>query len=328
MLFMTNYQKSQVKQTVLISLLILVIAAATAFALNSTFPGQHPTGSLVSEDASLSAGGSDPQTSEPDAAAEPGTGNGASGDDSVPDTGEQAGISSGGTDISEPPEDSVSPPPEETANETDTAGAPGPDGAANISIPPEDVSGHDNETEIPPELTEPPAGNETANITYPEQPEENITQPEAPETNTTEPEEINETANITIPELPETNTTEPANETLNVTQPEQPQTPEINATEPPVIPEPAIQLTITQPQKITRGESFVLEAVATSTGSASALNVVLEWLLPEHFVTSDSISFNCGTLEAGASCTTSITVNVPVSAPLGENEVKVKATYG
>jgi len=155
---------------------------------------------------------------------------------------------------------------------------------------------------------------------------ENFTIPDA-----TEPEE-NET-NIAIPE--EANFTEEnstLNETENVTIHVEENityeniTTEENAT--PAEPaEPDVRIEIINPEKITRGESFLLKAVVSNRG-AKAENVVIEWVLPDFFeITEGNEKEKIETFDANTTFSSEILVSSRTDASLGASEIRVRVSY-
>ena len=130
--------------------------------------------------------------------------------------------------------------------------------------------------------------------------------------------DTNETENNqTMPELNETNkTTEPI-------EPTQPVEPEI------VEPESlVIDAGITSPEKVTRNGNVELIAYATNTGSGTARDVLIEWILPDGFyIVTGSGSFHCEELAPGNSCRNVITATVPISSNLGLSEIRARVTY-
>lgn len=175
---------------------------------------------------------------------------------------------------------------------------------------------------------------------------ENATQETQPAANETVPllpapeQTSNETANETIPieTLPAINWTVPKNETINATSP-------INETinqtiplpapvpvpepQPVPVPEPAIptglNIDVSYPSRITRGELLEIIANITNAGSSDA-QIAVNWILPSGFeIVSKQ---DCTFVAAGSSCISSVTVKTLLSASLGRNSIKVVVRYG
>ncbi|MFH1917606.1 MAG: NEW3 domain-containing protein [Nanoarchaeota archaeon] len=183
-----------------------------------------------------------------------------------------------------------------------------PDCTGHEVILPEDSS---NETTLPEETNETNSTIPEENITIPIN-ETNLEPLPSNETNqtTTLPEDTNETSNETIPDpiFPEP-----------ISEPEE-LTPE------PELPEIDIQLSY--PNKITRGEEIELRAIITNTGNQTKTNILAELQLPPGFeIISGNKITNCGNLDNGETCEFSISVKSSVSTPLGNNEIKIKGNY-
>lgn len=148
-------------------------------------------------------------------------------------------------------------------------------------------------------------------IILPEEPS-NETTPTIPKENITIP--INET-NQTAPEIP---LPEDTNETSNETILEPEPTPE---------PSPELDIQIFHPFKITRGEIIEIKATITNSG-AKAKDVLATWELPERFeIISGSQEENCGNLNTGDSCISTIDIQTSYSTSLGENQIKIMVSY-
>jgi uncharacterized repeat protein (TIGR01451 family) len=89
---------------------------------------------------------------------------------------------------------------------------------------------------------------------------------------------------------------------------------------------PGFDISLDYPQKITRGETFVVKVYVTNTGTIAVKNVSVSLQLSEGFVFSASSS-NCDILEPASSCISEITVMSTVSARLGPNDFKVVMNY-
>jgi len=71
---------------------------------------------------------------------------------------------------------------------------------------------------------------------------------------------------------------------------------------------PFLSVDIHSPDKITRGEEFIIKAVVKNSGDADAKNVVLEWVLPEGFeIVSGNAQENCE-IPPSSECTSEIIV--------------------
>lgn len=216
--------------------------------------------------------------------------------------------------------------PEDTGNDTATDTI---EEDVNITI-------EDNETqETPPENT-------TQEINETIETPSNQTNETGMEENVTIPDELNQTVNETVinetiinqtltnetetnetiepePVIPETNET--INETLNET---------INETIPNETLEfiPILDVGIISPEKITRGYTFEMSAYAKNIGSASAMDVSIEWILPDGFVIlSGSGSVNCQEVAPKTSCWNNLTATVSLSSNLGLNDIRVRVSY-
>jgi predicted transcriptional regulator len=147
--------------------------------------------------------------------------------------------------------------------------------------------------------------------------EENLTvsnQTVLNETNTTIPEAANETENITMPETQNPNITLPETENqTNITLPE--------------AAHPILDVKISSPDKMLRGESFDISAVVSNAGNSDAKNVLLEWILPEGFEMVSGDSEECGTISPGSECVRNVTVSSSLSTDIGKNQIKVIVKY-
>jgi len=197
-----------------------------------------------------------------------------------------------------------------------------------------------NETwpEPPEDNTTEPAEEPDVNATEPQDnatvPDDNVTTPEEPEINITEPDE-----NVTLPEdnvtIPEENVTIPDENATNITEPDDnvtiPEEPEINITEPDEniteeeTGEPEIYVLIDNPDRITRGNGFILSATVMNEGDV-AENVVLEFILPEGF-SADSTTVVIGTLGNGEGFMAELLVYTDSVAARGMNDIRVSVSY-
>jgi uncharacterized repeat protein (TIGR01451 family) len=89
---------------------------------------------------------------------------------------------------------------------------------------------------------------------------------------------------------------------------------------------PEFNIELDYPQKITRGETFVVKVYVTNTGTITVKNVVVNLQLPEGFEFSAGSS-NCDILEPTSSCISEITVMSTISSGLGPNDFKVVMNY-
>jgi|GEM_PF-1242952 len=166
-----------------------------------------------------------------------------------------------------------------------------------------------------------PEGNQT-------EPEQNITAEENPTESQTISNETEE--NLTI--LNETVSDETIlNETnATISLPENQTTPPETGGETtiPEVLQPILAVRISSPEKSLRGEQFDISAIVSNTGNSDAMNVRLEWILPEGLETvSGEISASCGTINPDSECMSSLTVSVPMSADIGKSEIRVIVKY-
>ena len=136
-------------------------------------------------------------------------------------------------------------------------------------------------------------------------------------------EPINETANVDLNQTRKENNT--GNEftlpMLNETNSSKPR--EIIG----ILPPPDLDLQLTYPSKITRGEIVVIEAEVTNAGGM-AKNLGLKYLPPESFESSpDGQEMDCGDLDTGETCILIIRIQTSSTTTLGINEIKVTASY-
>jgi uncharacterized repeat protein (TIGR01451 family) len=88
-----------------------------------------------------------------------------------------------------------------------------------------------------------------------------------------------------------------------------------------------LSVDIHSPDKITRGEEFIIKAVVKNSGDADAKNVVLEWVLSEGFeIVSGNAQENCE-IPPSSECTSEIIVKTSFSSILGKNDIKVLVRY-
>lgn len=143
---------------------------------------------------------------------------------------------------------------------------------------------------------------------------------------------INETDSNATFEINETNETytEPPiviNETVNETEPiEEPEINEtLNETEGTEV---ILDVEIISPEHVSRNESLEIKAFAENTGSVTAKNVRIEWILPEGFeILSGDGSAYCEELVPESSCWNNITAAVSLTSQIGKNDIKVMVSY-
>jgi hypothetical protein len=117
-----------------------------------------------------------------------------------------------------------------------------------------------------------------------------------------------------IPEIRE-NINQTINQTVNETE-----------TEPSNV--PVIEAGILSPDTIIRGGNSELMVYAKNIGSASAHDVIMEWILPDGFmILSGSGSVHCQELAPETSCWNNITATASLSSYTGLNDVKVRVKY-
>jgi hypothetical protein len=183
-----------------------------------------------------------------------------------------------------------------------------------------------NETQYN-ETQETPPTNETVNETT--QNETLVTPPTVNETfeinvtiNTTNQTETqdNESYDI-IPNVTENITVNESADDVNVTINQT-----MNQTETPPE-EPELYIEIFSPEKITRGETFSLEAKVSNTGNGTARDVVLYWILPDGFVIlSGSGSVDCQEVAPQTSCWNNITTTASLSS-IGNYDIRIRVSY-
>ena len=90
---------------------------------------------------------------------------------------------------------------------------------------------------------------------------------------------------------------------------------------------PQIDILISYPFKITRGEVTEIKVIITNFG-AKAKNVFVNWFLPQDFeIISGNLIENCGNLNAGETCVSIINIQTSSSTLLGKNQIKVTTSY-
>ena len=94
-----------------------------------------------------------------------------------------------------------------------------------------------------------------------------------------------------------------------------------------ILPPPDLDLQLTYPSKITRGEIVVIEAGVTNVGG-KAKNLGLKYLSPGSFGSSPyGQEMDCGDLDTGETCIFIIRLQTSSTTTLGINEIKVTASY-
>jgi len=91
--------------------------------------------------------------------------------------------------------------------------------------------------------------------------------------------------------------------------------------------EPEINIQISHPTNITRGEVIEVKAVITNLGT-SIKDVLGKWnLSPDFNIISGNKIEGCGDLNSGESCIAIINVQTSHSTLLGENQLKIMVSY-
>ncbi|MGC8812679.1 MAG: hypothetical protein ACP5O8_03810 [Candidatus Aenigmatarchaeota archaeon] len=85
-----------------------------------------------------------------------------------------------------------------------------------------------------------------------------------------------------------------------------------------------VEIFLTEPQKITRGEQLALRAEVKANSEVKNLKIF--WQVPEGFEVSEKEK-DCGNLEANSYCVSQITLYSSFLTKLGENEVRVLVSY-
>jgi uncharacterized repeat protein (TIGR01451 family) len=89
---------------------------------------------------------------------------------------------------------------------------------------------------------------------------------------------------------------------------------------------PEFSVSMDYPEKITRGEEFIIKTNITNIGSISAKNIWLTLQLPEGFEFVSSSS-DCDQLGPSEVCISEIVVNSMISTPLGLSDLKIVVNY-
>jgi hypothetical protein len=91
---------------------------------------------------------------------------------------------------------------------------------------------------------------------------------------------------------------------------------------------PVLDVGIISPDSVTRGGSLKLKAYAKNTGSTSAYDLEIEWVLPSGFlILSGSGSVHCQEIAPETSCWNNVTAAASLSSYTGLNEIRVKVNY-
>ncbi|MBU2562582.1 MAG: hypothetical protein KKF68_02895 [Nanoarchaeota archaeon] len=193
--------------------------------------------------------------------------------------------------------------------------------------PPEEPQ-EDTQTSEPVEENSEDLGDTSDSEEPPEEPqEENSETPEPVEEETPEenPEEIaNETSSE---ETIITSTTSESVESNETFVSEENNSGEGDFVEEELVQEPNLEVSLSYPEKITRGEIFEVEAVIVNLGG-TAKNVFAEWIFSEGFeITSGNLIEECGDLKKGEVCSFEIFVKTELSSLLGENKIKLNLNY-
>jgi hypothetical protein len=122
------------------------------------------------------------------------------------------------------------------------------------------------------------------------------------------------------------NTTE-TNETIEINQTNQTQEiPEEIPSETILAPELNIQ--ISYPEKINRGDVILLSTNLTNIGNAEAKGVSIDWELASGFnIVQGNAEENLGDLRIGETISSEISIEALYSTSLGNNEIKIKIGY-
>ena len=89
---------------------------------------------------------------------------------------------------------------------------------------------------------------------------------------------------------------------------------------------PELDLLISYPAKITRGEIMEIKATITNSGN-KVKNVLVDWALPKGFEIVYWNQKSCESLNTGESCELIIRVQTSLSTSLGEGEIKAIVNY-
>jgi hypothetical protein len=85
-----------------------------------------------------------------------------------------------------------------------------------------------------------------------------------------------------------------------------------------------VEIILTEPQKITRGEKVLIKAEVKALSEVK--NLKISWQIPEGFEASEREK-DCGNLGKDSSCISEILLYSSLLTKLGENEVKVLVNY-
>ena len=118
---------------------------------------------------------------------------------------------------------------------------------------------------------------------------------------------------------------EPANET-NSSEPERIERIERIKRIIGTMPLPDLNLQLTYPYKITRGEIAIIDATVTNEGG-KVKNLQLKSVLPESIESLSGQEMDCGNLDTGETCIFTLKLQTSSTTALGINEIKVTANY-
>ncbi len=85
-----------------------------------------------------------------------------------------------------------------------------------------------------------------------------------------------------------------------------------------------VEIILTEPQKITRGEKVLLKAEVRALSEVKSLKI--SWQIPDGFEASEKEK-DCENLEKDSSCISEILLHSSFLTKLGENEIKVLVSY-
>ena len=93
-----------------------------------------------------------------------------------------------------------------------------------------------------------------------------------------------------------------------------------------ILPPPDLNLQLTYPYKITRGEIAIIDATVTNEGG-KVKNLQLKSVLPESIESLSGQEMDCGNLDTGETCIFTLKLQTSSTTALGINEIKVTANY-
>ena len=80
--------------------------------------------------------------------------------------------------------------------------------------------------------------------------------------------------------------------------------------------------------QVTRGDYFEIKAYAKNTGTGSAKDVWVDWVLPDSFgIITGSGSVHCQEVAPNTSCWNNITATASLSSNLGADDIRVRVSY-